>query len=161
MNPYNTILMNTFMVTRGQDQSTYWALPDLEPWSVNAIPYIHTEVQFLKFRQPFPNIKRISKGYFLLAWDENFSISSVYIYVTHEQNEIKESEIGRKKKDRGRQTEIERERKRDKERESISLHRTTLTKWHFVTMKSSLCATYITELIYFTHKITQNITIKS
>ena len=34
-------------------------------------------------------------------------------------------------------------------------------KWHFDPMKSSLCAAYITELIYFTLKITQNITIKS
>ena len=32
---------------------------------------------------------------------------------------------------------------------SISLHGTTLTKWHFDTMKSSLCAAYITKLIYF------------
>ena len=44
---------------------------------------------------------------------------------------------------------------------SISLHGTTLTKWHFDTMKSSLYAAYITELIYFPLKITQNITIKS
>ena len=44
---------------------------------------------------------------------------------------------------------------------SISLHGTTLTKWHFDTMKSSLRAAYITELIYFPLKITQNITIKS
>ena len=43
----------------------------------------------------------------------------------------------------------------------ISLHGTTLTKWHFDTMKSSLCAAYITELIYFPLKIAQNITIKS
>ena len=43
---------------------------------------------------------------------------------------------------------------------SISLHGTTLTKWHFDTRKSSLCAAYITELIYFPLKITQNITIK-
>ena len=44
---------------------------------------------------------------------------------------------------------------------SISLHGTTLTKWHLDTMKSSLCAAYITELIYFPLKITQNIAIKS
>ena len=44
---------------------------------------------------------------------------------------------------------------------SISLHGTTLTKWHFGTMKSSLCAAYITELIHFLIKITINITIKS
>ena len=44
---------------------------------------------------------------------------------------------------------------------SIFLHGTTLTKWHFDTMESSLCAAYITELIYFPLKITQNITIKS
>ena len=44
---------------------------------------------------------------------------------------------------------------------SIYLHETTLTKWHFDTMKSSLSAVYITELIYFPLKITQNITIKS
>ena len=44
---------------------------------------------------------------------------------------------------------------------SISLHGTILTKWHFDTMKSSLCAAYILELIYFSLKITQNITIKS
>ena len=36
-----------------------------------------------------------------------------------------------------------------------------LTKWHFDTMKSSLCAAYITEFIYFPLKITQNIIIKS
>ena len=36
---------------------------------------------------------------------------------------------------------------------SISLHGTTLTKWHFDTIKSSLCAAYITELIYFPLKI--------
>ena len=44
---------------------------------------------------------------------------------------------------------------------SISLHGTTLTKWRFDTMKSSLCAAYITKSIYFPLKITQNITIKS
>ena len=44
---------------------------------------------------------------------------------------------------------------------SISLHGTTLTKWHFDTMKGSLCAAYRTELIYFPLKIAQNITIKS
>ena len=33
--------------------------------------------------------------------------------------------------------------------------------WHFDTMKSSLCAAYVTELIYFPLKITQNIAIKS
>ena len=44
---------------------------------------------------------------------------------------------------------------------SISLHGTKLTKWHFVTMKSSLYAAYITELNYFSFKITQNIAIKS
>ena len=44
---------------------------------------------------------------------------------------------------------------------SITFHGTTLTMWHFETMKSSLCAAYITELIYFPLKITQNITIKS
>ena len=42
---------------------------------------------------------------------------------------------------------------------SISLHGTTLTKWHFDTMKSSLYAAYITELIHLPLKITQNITI--
>ena len=44
---------------------------------------------------------------------------------------------------------------------SIFLHGTTLTKWHFDTMKSSLCAAYITELIYFPLQIPQNITIKT
>ena len=44
---------------------------------------------------------------------------------------------------------------------SISLHGETLTKWNFDLMESSLCAAYITELIYFSPKITQNITIKS
>ena len=44
---------------------------------------------------------------------------------------------------------------------SISLHGTTLTKWHIGTMKSSLWAAYITELIYFPLKITQNIAIKT
>ena len=44
---------------------------------------------------------------------------------------------------------------------SISLHGTTLTKWHFDTMNSSLCAVYITELIYIPLKITQSIAIKS
>ena len=39
---------------------------------------------------------------------------------------------------------------------SISLHGTTLTKWHFDTMKSSLCAAFITELIYFPLKIKRN-----
>ena len=42
---------------------------------------------------------------------------------------------------------------------SITLHETTLTKWHSDTMKSSLGVAYITELIYFPLKITQNITI--
>ena len=37
---------------------------------------------------------------------------------------------------------------------SISLRGTTLTKWHFDTMKSSLYAAYITELIYFPFKYT-------
>ena len=44
---------------------------------------------------------------------------------------------------------------------SISLRGTTLTKWHFDSMKISLSAAYITELIYFPLKITQYITIKS
>ena len=44
---------------------------------------------------------------------------------------------------------------------SISLHGKILTKWYLDTMESSLCAAYITELIYFPLKITQNITIKS
>ena len=35
---------------------------------------------------------------------------------------------------------------------SIFLHGTTLTKWHFDTMRSSLCAAYIKELIYFPSK---------
>ena len=44
---------------------------------------------------------------------------------------------------------------------SKSLHGTTLTKWHFDKIKSSLCAAYITELIYFPLKIIQNIAIKT
>ena len=42
---------------------------------------------------------------------------------------------------------------------SISLHGTTLIKWHFDSMIPLIHND--TELIYFSHKITQNITIKS